>query len=418
MQVSKFGQHFTRNTGARELMDDLGAALAGDDPVMMLGGGNPAHIPAVEDVFRARLREVISDERAFQRMFGNYADPAGEIKFRTALAGLLKREYGWDLGPANIALTAGSQGGFFLLFNLLAGEYPDGSHKRILLPVTPEYVGYEDLGVTENLFIAQRPSIEQLDDQMFKYHVNFADLCVGDDVSAICVSRPTNPTGNVLTDDEILQLAMIAEQHSVPLIVDNAYGMPFPQIVFTDVRPVWSKNIILCMSLSKLGLPAIRTGIVVASEEVIDALAGMNAVVNLAVSSVGAVLLQELVESGEIIKLSSGVIRPYYQERVEQTVAWVHESLAGAEYRIHKPEGALFLWLWFPGLPIGCEKLYQRLKERDVLVISGHHFFPGIDKDWPHCHECIRVNYSQDRESVRQGIKIIGEEIKRAYDAA
>ena len=43
---------------------------------------------------------------------------------------------------------------------------------------------------------------------------------------------------------------------------------------------------------------------------------------------------------------------------------------------------------------------------------------PGIDKDWPHCHECIRVNYSQDRESVRQGIKIIGEEIKRAYDAA
>ena len=103
---------------------------------------------------------------------------------------------------------------------------------------------------------------------------------------------------------------------------------------------------------------------------------------------------------------------------MEQTVAWVHESLAGAEYRIHKPEGALFLWLWFPGLPIGCEKLYQRLKERDVLVISGHHFFPGIDKNWPHCHECIRVNYSQDRESVRQGIKIIGEEIKRAYDAA
>ena len=175
MQVSKFGQRFTSNDGARELMDDLGAALAGDDPVMMLGGGNPAHIPAVEDVFRARLREVISDERAFQRMFGNYADPAGEIKFRTALAGLLKREYGWDLGPANIALTAGSQGGFFLLFNLLAGEYPDGSHKRILLPVTPEYVGYEDLGVTENLFIAQRPRIEQLDDQMFKYHVNFAD---------------------------------------------------------------------------------------------------------------------------------------------------------------------------------------------------------------------------------------------------
>ena len=418
MQVSKFGQRFTRNTGARELMDDLGTALAGDQPVMMLGGGNPAHIPAVADVFRARLRDIMSDEQSFRRMFGNYSDPAGETKFRTALAGLLKREFGWDLGPANIALTAGSQGGFFLLFNLLAGEYPDGSHKRILLPVTPEYIGYEDVGITENLFVAQRPSIEQLDDQMFKYHVNFSDLHVGDDVSAICVSRPTNPTGNMLTNDEILQLAAIAEQCGVPFIVDNAYGLPFPQIVFTDDWPVWSENIILCMSLSKLGLPAIRTGIVIANEEIIDAMTGMNAIVNLAVSSVGAVLLQELVESGEIIRLSRDVIRPYYQERVEQAVAWVRESLAGTPCRIHKPEGALFLWLWFPGLPNGCGELYRRLKARDVLVVSGQHFFPGIDKDWPHCHECIRVNYSQDRESVRQGIKIIGEEVKRAYEAA
>jgi len=61
----------------------------------MLGGGNPAHIPAVQDVFRARLRDVMSDEPSFRRMFGNYSDPAGETKFRTALAGLLKREFGW-----------------------------------------------------------------------------------------------------------------------------------------------------------------------------------------------------------------------------------------------------------------------------------------------------------------------------------
>ena len=88
--------------------------------------------------------------------------------------------------------------------------------------------------------------------------------------------------------------------------------------------------------------------------------------------------------------------------------------------RIHTPEGAIFLWLWFEGLPITSETLYQRLKERGVLVIAGEHFFPGIHDPWAHRHECIRVSYAQDAETVESGIAIIGEEVARAYheDAA
>ena len=32
-------------------------------------------------------------------------------------------------------------------------------------------------------------------------------------------------------------------------------------------------------------------------------------------------------------------------------------------YFIHRSEGALFLWLWFEGLPITAKELYQRLKK-------------------------------------------------------
>ena len=49
-----------------------------------------------------------------------------------------------------------------------------------------------------------------------------------------------------------------------------------------------------------------------------------------------------------------------------------------------KPEGAIFLWLWFKDLPITTEQLYQRLKARGVLMVPGHNFFPGLDKPWPH----------------------------------
>lgn len=417
MQFSTFGQRFTRHTGAVELMTDLGAAMAADDPPMMLGGGNPAHIPAMLAVFREQFRAVIDDERDFRRLVADYPDPAGEQTFRHALAGLLRRECGWQVGPENIALTAGSQQGFFLLFNLLAGPQPDGPQRRILLPLTPEYIGYGDLGVTEDLFIARRPAIELLPDRLFKYRVDFAALDDVRNVAAICVSRPTNPTGNVLTDEEVNRLRALSRRLDVPLILDSAYGLPFPQIVFTNATPVWDENIIVCMSLSKLGLPGIRTGIVVARPEIVAALGAMTAVTSLAVGSVGPVLVRELVASGEIVRLSRAVIRPFYLQRAAQALGWLREALGDCDWRVHTPEGALFLWLWLPRLSIPGAELYARLKARGVLVLSGHHFFPGLRESpaehWPHRDQCLRITYARDEDTVRRGIAIIGDEARR-----
>jgi valine--pyruvate aminotransferase len=278
--------------------------------------------------------------------------------------------------------------------------------------MVPEYAGYNDLGVTEELFTARRPAIEHLDERLFKYHVDFDQLAPDDSVSAICVSRPCNPTGNVLGDEEVGQLADLARRHDLPLILDNAYGLPFPQIVFTEATPYWDDNTILCMSLSKIGLPAVRTGIIVASEEVVDAIASVNAVVSLAVSSVGAVIARDWVASGEIIRLSRELIQPFYRQRAEQALAWLHESLQGLSWHVHKPEGALFLWLWLPQLPVTSQVLYERLKERGVYVLPGHHFFPGLEEDWAHSDQCLRLSYAQDPEQVRRGIRIIGEELR------
>jgi len=76
----------------------------------------------------------------------------------------------------------------------------------------------------------------------------------------------------------------------------------------------------------------------------------------------------------------------------------------------------MFLWLWMKDLPITSLELYERLKARGVLVVSGHYFFPGLDEDWRHKQECIRITYSQDEEKVMEGIRIICDEVKKAYD--
>lgn len=416
MRLSRFGERFTRLTGARELMEDLGAALATEDPVMMLGGGNPAHIPAMLDFFRAQFAAVLADPREFRRLVADYADPAGELTCRRAIADLLVRECGFPVTADHVALTAGSQHGFFLLFNLLAGHGSDGVDRRILLPLTPEYVGYADVGVDSDLFVARRPRIELVGTDLFKYHVDFPALDDAGSLAAVCVSRPTNPSGNVLTDDELARLRAFARARGVPLVIDGAYGLPFPRIVFTDATPVWDDDTILILSLSKLGLPGVRTGIIVARPELVRALGAATAVTSLAVGSVGPVLVRSALADGTLTRLAREVIEPWYRARAGEALAWLRTALAGCEYRVHCPEGALFLWLWLPRLTVTSAELYRRLKARGVLVLSGHHFFPGLGDDpWPHRQQCLRITYATDAASVQRGLAILGEEVRRAH---
>lgn len=414
--LSLFGQKFTKTSGITELMQDLGEAVKNNDPeTCMLGGGNPALIPAVMDTFRNEMQHII-DNKQFDKALGFYSSPQGENQFISALVNFLNEEYQWGITSKNVMLTNGSQNSFFYLFNMLAGEMEDGSTKKILFPLSPEYIGYRELGLSDHMIASQQPTIEHLDGKQFKYHIDFDKLTIGDDIAAISVSRPTNPTGNVVTNEELAKLDTLAKAHDIPLIIDNAYGAPFPGAIYTDAELYWHDNIVLGMSLSKLGLPGLRTGIVIAKEEIIDVLSAMNGTLCLSPSNMGASLLTRLVTSKEIISLRDDVIRPYYEKRMTDALALAQSIFSDLPIHIHKPEGAFFLWLWFKGLPITSKALYQRLKARKVIVIPGEDFFIGMDEDWAHQYECIRVNYAAPEDQLKRGLTIIKEELTREYN--
>ncbi|MFA0032498.1 valine--pyruvate transaminase [Vibrio sp. 10N.261.49.A12] len=413
MQFSKFGEKFNRYSGITRLMDDLNDGLRTPGAIM-LGGGNPAAIPAMLDYFNQASADLLASGELIAAL-ANYDGPQGKDSFIKSLAAMLKETYGWDISEKNISLTNGSQSGFFYLFNLLAGQQPDGSHKKILLPIAPEYIGYGDAGIDDDIFISYHPEIELLENRQFKYHVDFEQLKVDDSVAAICASRPTNPTGNVLTDEEVRKLDKLARENNIPLLIDNAYGLPFPNIIFEDVEPLWNENTILCMSLSKLGLPGVRCGIVIASEEVTQALTNMNGIISLAPNSVGPAIANHMIEKGDLLRLSSEVIKPFYKDKSLRAVELLQDAIDDPRFRIHKPEGAIFLWLWFDELPITTMELYDRLKARGVLIVPGEYFFIGQEDEWDHAHQCLRMNYVQDDEAMQKGIAIIAGEVKKAY---
>lgn len=426
---SDFGKKLTGESGILQLMDDLGRPLPEGIKTYALGGGNPAQIPEIERMYRVEMERILKDGRSFEDLIGRYDAPQGKTQFIEAVSSYLSKTYGWNIGPENVAICNGSQSACFYLFNLLSGTCTDSNgskfRRTILFPLVPEYVGYADQGIEAETFVSIPSRFTEYNDHTFKYFVDFekleAYLAKHHEVGAMCVSRPTNPTGNVLTDQEIHHMAALAKQYGIPLIVDNAYGLPWPDIIFNDkATPYWDENVVLSMSLSKIGLPSLRTGIIIAKKEIVTALSNLNSIVALASGSVGQALAANLIKNGALIDAAKKYVRPFYEEKNKKAQSWIHTYFAGGDYAVHKGEGSIFLWILMRDLSITTKQLYAKLKERGVIVVPGEYFFFGQNSDpnlppveeHPHYTKCIRLNYARPDEELEEGIKIISEVYK------
>ena len=135
----------------------------------------------------------------------------------------------------------------------------------------------------------------------------------------------------------------------------------------------------------------------------------------LANSSIGQQLVLPWIETGKILELGSRILQPFYARKRTDASLWIRESFtrAGVDWALHRSEGAFFHWLWLRGLRLATRELYERLKRRKVLTVPGEYFFFGLRKNWPHRKECLRLNFAQTAETVREAVEIIAEEASK-----
>ena len=186
-------------------------------------------------------------------------------------------------------------------------------------------------------------------------------------------------------------------------------------LIYRDAAAYWDENTVLMLSLSKLGLPGVRTGLVVARPDIAAAFARANTVISLASGTVGPQLLRGSLADGSLPALCEKTLHPYYAERRAVALEAIDAAAGDFPVRVHCADGAFFLWLWCEGLPVDSRELYRRLKAKGVIVLPGNDFFIGTDPAWSHRHECIRLSYAGEVDTIRQGLAVIMQEIASAY---
>jgi valine--pyruvate aminotransferase len=416
--LTKIGAQMSNLTGVRAIMKDIIETLragAGQE-FINLSAGNPLILPEVEQLWRDCTAELLASSE-YGEVVCRYGSSQGYAPFIEAVVNDFNRRYGLSLTEQNILITPGSQTLYFYAANAFGGITSNGELKQVVLPLSPDYTGYGGVALSPESLIAYKPTLDiDAAAHRFKYRPDFSQLSINETTGCVIFSRPCNPTGNVLTDEEVNKIATLAAPHDIPVLVDSAYAPPFPALNFTEMTPIFGGNIIHCMSLSKAGLPGERIGIAIGDAQVIQVLECFQTNMCIHPSRYGQAIASRAITSGKLAHISETVIRSFYQNKftvLESTLdATMPQDLP---WFLHHGEGAIFAWLWLKDLPMTDWEFYQLLKKVGVIVVPGSSFFPGLREDWQHKHECIRISLTGSDEEITTAMKRLAKVAEEVY---
>ncbi|WNZ43756.1 valine--pyruvate transaminase [Leptolyngbya boryana CZ1] len=416
--LSQLGTDMSRLSGVRAIMKDIIETLrAGAGQTFInLSAGNPVILPEVEQLWRDCTTELLASSE-YSEVVCRYGASQGYQPLIDAIVQDFNQRYGLNLSDRHILITPGSQSLYFYAANAFGGYTASGELRKIVLPLSPDYTGYGGVTLTPEALIAYRPELEiDQENHRFKYRPNFNQLQIDEQTGCVIFSRPCNPTGNVLSDDEVNKIATLAATYDVPVLIDSAYAPPYPALNFTDMTPRFGGNVVHCMSLSKAGLPGERIGIAIGEPEIIHTLECFQT--NLCIHSprYGQAIAARAIQSGRLAEISTNVIRPFYQHKIEIVEATLDRSMPRSlPWYLHRGEGAIFAWLWLDELPITDWEFYQALKQVGVIVVPGITFFPGLREDWQHKQQCLRISLTGTDLELQTAMERLAQVAEQVY---
>jgi valine--pyruvate aminotransferase len=416
--LSHIGDEMSRLTGVRAIMKDIIETLrsgAGHE-FINLSAGNPLILPEVEQLWRDCTADLLASAD-YGEVVCRYGASQGYQPLIEAIVHDFNQRYDLNLSDRNVLITPGSQSLYFYAANTFGGYTTGGKLKHIVLPLSPDYTGYGGVTLMPEALIAYKPSLD-LDPSAhrFKYRPDFSQLEINEDTGCVLFSRPCNPTGNVLSDDEVRKIAALAAPYDVPVLIDSAYAPPYPALNFTEMNPLFGDNILHCMSLSKAGLPGERIGVAIGDADLIQVLECFQTNLCIHASRYGQAIAARAIASGQLADIAKNTIRPFYQKKFEILESTLDRAMPKEiPWLLHCGEGAIFAWLWLQDLPITDWEFYQQLKQVGVIIVPGSSFFPGLREPWQHTQECLRISLTGSDADIEIAMKRLATIVEQTY---
>jgi len=327
--------------------------------IISLAGGlpSPKAFP-VEDFERASHTVLTQDGHAALQ----YAASEGYTPLREAVARWLP----WDVDPAQVLITTGSQQGLDLVAKVLVDA---GS--RVLVE-TPTYLG------ALQAFTPMEPTIVSVasDDEGPRVDDFAAKAGSGADRARFMYLLPNfqNPTGRTMSEARRAALVAQAAELGVPLVEDNPYGdLWFDQPPPTPLTARNPEGCIYLGSFSKVLAPGLRLGYIVAPPAVFPKLLQAKQAADLHSPGFNQRMVAEVLKDG-FLDRHVPTIRALYKQQRDAMLAALTREMASLDVHWNRPDGGMFLWLRLPEGMSAIELLPEAV-ERNVAFVPGAAFY-------------------------------------------
>lgn len=332
----------------------------------------------------------------------DYGERNGHAPLRASIAHILASQ-GIQTQPENVLITAGSQQALSLVSQLLLKP------NDIILVESPTYSGALDLFRALDFKVVGIPvdgqgmQVDELEKLLQQHHPKLI----------YTIPNFHNPTGTCLNGPRRRQLLVLADRYNVPILEDDFVGdlryEGRTQPALKALDP--GGRVIYVSTFSKMLMPGLRVGFLVAEGPVYGCLVNFKRVNDLATST----LVQRALEAYVTVGRYQAHLRrscQIFRRRRDAMLAAIQRHLPSG-VRFDPPQGGLFIWLQLPET-LDSEKLLPLAREAGVDFAAGNGFFPdGIGgRNW------LRLNFvSQPPDHINEGIKRLGKAIKRLSTA-
>ena len=192
-------------------------------------GRSVIHLEIGEPDFGTPENIIEAAHRAMRSGATHYTPASGLPQVREAIAAEMRRRGGVEVSPAEVVVVPGSKN--VLHFALLALIEPGD---EVILP-DPGYPVYRSL--TDFVGAVAKP-VAIREEHDFRMDLDELAQTITPKTRMIIINSPQNPTGGVLTEEDLDRLAELALGHDLWVLSDEIYS----EICFRDLpRPIWSR---------------------------------------------------------------------------------------------------------------------------------------------------------------------------------
>jgi len=311
---------------------------------------------------------------AIRKGFNKYTVTQGIPELREVILQRVALEYNWE--PEGLLITSGVSGGLVLALLALVEEGDE-----VLIP-DPYFVMYKHLvnlcgGVAR--FVSTYPDFH-LKAERIERHLT--ERC-----KVLILNSPSNPTGVVLTADELRDIAALAEERGIFIITDEIYKAFCYDSPYQSIIRWRRENVLLLDGFSKsYGFTGWRLGYAAGPADVIQEMTKLQ--------QYSFVCAPSIVQYAGVKALETDISKEVEMFRRRRDL--LCEGL-DRRYEVQKPGGAFYI---FPRVPWGSDTEFcEEAIRRNLLIIPGSVFSEK--------NTHFRISYATSISNIERGIEIL-----------